>query len=120
MQIDYVCKSYRVVSYIKSGESEKAGLTLQQIQLALVAIDPTTCHGGLCAQYRCQLIFNYYTDMASKMTWTQFKYILENLFYNNNPCFLFCRAMCVDIFKLKGVSYSTNEELEDNVKQQWR
>jgi len=57
-----------------SDDTSQGGLTLQQFQLAMAALDPTSSHAGLCAQYRCQLIFNYYTDMTDMMTYTQFRY----------------------------------------------
>ena len=61
------------MSYVNNDGSQGKGLTVQQLQLALVAIDPMTAQASLCAQYCGQLIFNYYSDMASKMTLTEFK-----------------------------------------------
>ena len=53
------------------------GVTLRELQLGLCCLDPATPHGSLCAQYRCQYIFQIYNTSASKtLSCDEFRWVL--------------------------------------------
>ena len=44
------------------------------VQVGLCALDPTTPHGGLSAQFRCQFIFQYYNTLRTDtLSFTEFR-----------------------------------------------
>ena len=50
------------------------GLTLQELQLGLCALDPTTPHGAIPGQLRCQFIYRFYnTSGKGLLTFSDFK-----------------------------------------------
>ena len=45
--------------------SDEAGLSLRELQIGLCCMDPTTPHGALSAQFRCQFIFQFYNTSGN-------------------------------------------------------
>lgn len=51
------------------------GLTLRELQIGLCCLDPSTVHGGLSAQFRCQFIFYFYNSGREYLHFKEFKYV---------------------------------------------
>ena len=63
-----MCRSLRTSSV--DGE----GLTLEELQVGLCAMDPATPHGSVSGQLRCQFIFRYYNSSGKGfMSFQEFK-----------------------------------------------
>ena len=56
-------------------DPEVDGLTLREVQIGLCCLDPSTVHGGLSAQFRCQFIFYFYNSGKEHLHFKEFKYI---------------------------------------------
>ena len=54
---------------------DRGGLTLQQLQLGLAAMDPATPHGGVAGHIRSQLIFESYTKGTGAMNLAEFRWV---------------------------------------------
>ena len=46
--------------YCRAFGGHDGGLTLQQLQVGVAAMEPATPHGGICGQVRAEMIFKYY------------------------------------------------------------
>ena len=55
--------SYR--THHRALASDEAGLSLCELQVGLCCMDPTTPHGALSAQFRCQFIFQFYNTSGN-------------------------------------------------------
>lgn len=56
------------------------GLTLQELQLGLCALDPTTPHGAIPGQLRCQFIYRFYnTSGKGLLTFSDFKNMYRDI-----------------------------------------
>lgn len=51
------------------------GLSLREVQIGLCCLDPSTVHGGLSAQFRCQFIFYFYNSGKEYLNYDEFKYV---------------------------------------------
>lgn len=65
------------------------GITLEELQIGLCAMDPATPHGAVPGQLRCQFIFKYYnTSGTGQLTHNEFKY--DKHVYNVFTYLMFC------------------------------
>ena len=66
--------------------------------MGLCALDPTTPHGGLSAQFRCQFIFAFYnTSRTGTLSFSEFRYTIGNVcvFFKLGSCVCVCVCVCV-------------------------
>ena len=76
-----------VTHYYRSlRSSNEGGLTLEELQVGMCALDPATPHGSVSGQLRCQFIFRYY-NISGKgfMSFQEFRYLYMY------PPFCICR-----------------------------
>ena len=51
-----------------------SGLTLDELQIGLCALDPATPHGAIPGQIRCQFIFRFYNTTGNgSLLYTEFE-----------------------------------------------
>eukprot|EP00731_Ephydatia_muelleri_P022738 Em0015g321a len=78
-------------------------LSLWGLQLGLCTMDPLTPHGDICAQFRCQYIFEFYNVSGTgRLSYPEL------------------RRMYVDICEAKGVSVVDQAQLEKRAQENWR
>ncbi|XP_003384155.1 PREDICTED: uncharacterized protein LOC100639057 isoform X2 [Amphimedon queenslandica] len=65
--------------------SIEGGLTLEELQVGLCALDPATPHGSVSGQLRCQFIFRFY-NVSGKgfMSFQEFREMVRDIFIFKN------------------------------------
>lgn len=99
-------------------EPEISGLTLRELQIGLCCLDPSTVHGGLSAQFRCQFIFYFYSSGREHLYFKEFRCV-----NGGGICRLVlqhpCRQMVKDICTFKKIILP-DKELEQSAMENWR
>jgi hypothetical protein len=61
------------------------GLTLQQLQVGVAAMEPATPHGGICGQVRAEMIFKYYNKRENgSLNLQEFRNLLSEIYSIKN------------------------------------